>query len=227
MACSRTFNTLFMLTSVDGKISTGDTDERDFDKDFLQIKGIKEGLSQYYNLEKKTDIHSFNTGRVLAKIGINNVQKMKKMSVSFIVVDNNHLTSVGVDNLIQKSKQLYLVTNNKNHPAFKRKEELILLYYPKKVDFVDLFHKLKTRHNIKRVTIQSGGLINSILLRKNLIDRLSIVIAPCVIGGKDTPTLVDGDCLRSLADLKKIKTLRLLKMSRLRNSYIHVVYEVV
>ncbi len=227
MARDRTFNTLFMLTSVDGKISTGDVDERDFDKDFPHIKGLKEGVYQHYDLEKKTDIHSFNTGKVLAKIGINNVQKMKKMPVSFIIVDNNHLTSVGVDNLIQRSKRLYIVTNNKNHPAFKRKEELTLLYYPTRVDFADLFLRLRKEFDVKRVTIQSGGLMNSILLRENLIDRLSIVIAPCAIGGSETPTLVDGDSLRSLVDLKKIKTLKLLKVSRLKKSYIHVVYEVV
>jgi 2,5-diamino-6-(ribosylamino)-4(3H)-pyrimidinone 5'-phosphate reductase len=215
-----------MLCSFDGKISTGNSDERDFDKDFPRVNGIKEGLSQYYELEKKTDIHSFNTGKVFAKIGINKVQKIEKMLVSFIIVDNNHLSSVGVDNLIQRSKRLYLVTSNKNHPAFHRKEQLELIYYPKRVDFSNLFQRLKRKYDIKSVTIQSGGTMNSMLLRKNLIDRLSIVIAPCVVGGKDTPTLVDGDSLCSIGDLKKIKNLRLLKMEKLRRSYIHLVYEV-
>jgi len=35
-----------MLTSLDGKISTGENDKRDFDKDLKKIKGIKEGLQQ-------------------------------------------------------------------------------------------------------------------------------------------------------------------------------------
>lgn len=35
--------TLFMLMSVDGKISTGATDDLDVDKDFPQISGISEG----------------------------------------------------------------------------------------------------------------------------------------------------------------------------------------
>lgn len=42
--------TLFMLTSIDGKISTGSSDERDFDKDLPNIKGAGEGLGQYYEL---------------------------------------------------------------------------------------------------------------------------------------------------------------------------------
>ena len=61
MVRNRTFNTLFMICSLDGKISTGETDERDVDKDFPKIKGVKEGLKQYYQLECRTDINSFNT----------------------------------------------------------------------------------------------------------------------------------------------------------------------
>jgi len=67
----RPVTTLFMLMSLDGKISTGSSDERDVDQDFPLISGIKEGLSQYYDLERSTDLWSFNTGRVQAKIGAN------------------------------------------------------------------------------------------------------------------------------------------------------------
>jgi len=60
----RPTTTLFLIESLDGKISTGDTDEMDTDKDFRVIAGIKEGLQQYYEIEKYTDIISFNTGSV-------------------------------------------------------------------------------------------------------------------------------------------------------------------
>ena len=67
----RPITTLFMLMSVDGKISTGATDSLDVDKDFLQIKGVSEGLHQYYEIEQTTDLWSMNSGKVQAKIGIN------------------------------------------------------------------------------------------------------------------------------------------------------------
>jgi len=38
----RPITTLFMLISLDGKISTGDVDQRDFDKDLTTIIGVKE-----------------------------------------------------------------------------------------------------------------------------------------------------------------------------------------
>ena len=49
------------------KISTGNTDKLDVDKDFPKIRGIKEGLQQYYDIEKTTDLYSLNSGLVQAK----------------------------------------------------------------------------------------------------------------------------------------------------------------
>lgn len=223
----RTFNTLFMVSSLDGKISTGNTDHRDVDRDFPNIKGLSAGLHQYYDLEKKTDINSFNTGKVMTKIGINQANKnIKKATVNFIIVDNTHLTTVGVENLIKKSRKLFLVTSNKNHPAFKLKEKLELIYYPKEINLEKLFWKLKTKFKVKQVTIQSGGTLNSILIRKGLIDRVSVVIAPVLIGGKDTATLMDGKSIASQKELQKIKTLKLKKCTQLKDSYLHLEYDV-
>ena len=67
----RPITTLFMLESLDGKISSGSTDNLDADKDFPQIEGVKEGLHQYYEIEQITDFYSLNTERVMAKIGVN------------------------------------------------------------------------------------------------------------------------------------------------------------
>ena len=53
--------TLFMLMSVDGKISTGAVDELDVDREFPRINGMKEGLYQYYEIEKTTDLWSLNS----------------------------------------------------------------------------------------------------------------------------------------------------------------------
>ena len=56
---NRPFTTLFMLMSVDGKISTGDNDNMDVDVDFPNIDGVREGLQQYYDIEAQTDLFSF------------------------------------------------------------------------------------------------------------------------------------------------------------------------
>jgi hypothetical protein len=47
------YSTLFMLMSLDGKISTGSVDERDFDKDLPNVKGVTDGLHQYYVIQTR------------------------------------------------------------------------------------------------------------------------------------------------------------------------------
>ena len=114
----RPITTLFMLMSVDGKISTGASDNLDVDKDFPNIEGLKEGLHQYYEIEQITDLWSFNTGRVQAKMGVNVKPFPDRTPVSFAVMDNSHLTEHGVRYFCAKSKEFVLLTTNKDHPAF-------------------------------------------------------------------------------------------------------------
>lgn len=229
---NRPTTTLFLLSSVDGKISTGGTDIFDVDRDFPRIGGIREGLSQYYDLERKTDLFSLNSGRVLAKVGFNekNDGEVKKTPVSFIVIDNKpNLNHSGVQYLLKKGKKLFVVTTNKKHPVFdlKDNDNLEIIFYKGEIDFDDLFSIFKNKYGMKKITIQTGGTLNSIFLRKKLIDNISLVLAPVLIGGKDTATTVDGQSLRSLDDLKDIKSLKLLSCNVLKNSYIHLEYKVV
>lgn len=217
-----------MLSSVDGKISTGTTDNRDTDKDFRIIKGVKEGLQQYYELEKTTGAYSLNSGKVMKKIGVNTDKcPFKNIDCNFIILDNKHLTRKGIKNLTNNVTKLFLVTKNKKHPAFKSKAKNLELIYYSKTNFKDLFKKLKSKYKIERITIQSGGILNSQFLREGLINKISFVFAPCLIGGKDTSTLIDGKAPISKRDLKYIKALKLTKIDKLKNSYIHLQYDVI
>ncbi len=221
--------TLFMLMTVDGKISLGDNDSLDVDKDFPKIKGVKGGLNQYYELEKMTDYYSLNSGRTLAKVGANEWKNVQKTVVKFVVIDNKpHLNSRGIDNMLKKSNKLFIITTNKNHPAFKRKEEdnLEIIYFKNKIDFKKLFNDLKEKYETKRMTIQTGGTLNSILLREGLIDKISIVVAPLLIGGKDTSTLIDGPSLKSIKEIDKVRALKLVSVKKLKSSYINLKYKV-
>ena len=101
-----------------------------------------------------------------------------------------------------------------------------MVIYNNKIDFTDLFEKLGSKHGAKRLTIQSGGMLNATLLKLGLVDRLSIVVAPVIVGGKDTSTLVDGESLTNLSDLSKIKPLKLIANKRLRDDYLHLKYRV-
>ena len=50
---NRVETTLFLVMSLDGKITSGNHDSLDPDKDWKRIVGVKEGLHQYYEHEMK------------------------------------------------------------------------------------------------------------------------------------------------------------------------------
>lgn len=227
----RPYTTLFLLVSVDGKISTGDTDIMDVDKDYPKIAGVKDGLKQYYDLELETDLFSFNTGRVFAKVGMNaKIDEPKKLPVSFVVVDNEpHLTERGISYLAKKSKNLIIATTNKTHPALSLKknfDNIHVLEYQERINFGNFFSKLKQQFGAERLTIQSGGTLNTTLVREGLIDRVLLVVAPALIGGKNTSTLMDGESLHTPDELNKIKALELVEVKKLENSYLLLEYRV-
>lgn len=223
--------TLFMLQSLDGKISSGNNDELDADKDWCKIDGVKEGLQQYYDIEQTTDLFSLNTGRVMAKIGVNDrKEEPSKTPCSFVIIDNKpHLNKNGIDYLCKWVNTLYLVTTNKNHIAYTLQNEysnLVILSY-EKLDLNVLLEDLSEKYNVDYLTIQSGGNLNGLFLRENLIDYVNIVIAPLLVGGKETSTLIDGEAITSPSELNKLKALELMECNQLNNSYIQVKYRVI
>ena len=223
----RTVTTLFMLMSVDGKISTGASDNLDVDKDFPEIAGVKEGLHQYYEIEQTTDLWSLNSGRVQAKVGVNTKDMPNKTPVSFVMIDNKHLTEHGIRYFCALSKQFVLVTSNAKHPAFEIEEDNLHIIYQNELSLEDVLTKLKSEYSCERITIQTGGTLNELFLREKLIDYLDIVVAPVLVGGKDTSTLIDGKSLLSESELSRLGVLKLQECVVLENSYLRLRYRVI
>ena len=223
----RPITTLFMLMSVDGKISTGATDELDVDRDFPGIPGLKEGLHQYYEIEQTTDLWSFNTGRVQAKMGVNEKETPAKTPVSFVLLDNHHLSGRGVKYFCARSRRFVLITCNREHPALRESEDNLSIIYQEKLSLSGALKELKERFGCERLTVQSGGTVNGLFLREKLLDFVDIVVAPALIGGKETATLIDGRSLQAKDELSQLGVLRLIEAKALQDSYVRLRYQVI
>ena len=69
--------------------------------------------------------------------------------------------------------------------------------------------------------------MNGLFLREKLLDFVDIVVAPILIGGKDTATLIDGPSLRTGEELSQLGVLRLVEVRPLQESYVRLRYRVV
>ena len=226
---NRPATTLFLLTSVDGKISTGSGKEFDFDRDIPAIPCASDGLVQYYRLEKETSEWSLCTGKTQAKLGVNKAQTLpEKTNVNHVIIDSNHLNKNGIEYLANKANKLVVITNRACHDAHE-----VMLYMPNITVIpqgsceclTPAFNKLYDL-GCRELTVQSGGMLNKSLFKEGLIDYLDIVVAPIVVGGKHTPTMVDGEDHTSLSSLLKHGNLKLLECTALEHSYVRLRYKV-
>ena len=223
----RPITTLFMLVSVDGKISTGATDVLDVDQDYACMDGVKEGLHQYYEIEQTTDLWSLNTGRVQTKLGVNEKEMPPKTPVSFVLIDNSHLNEHGVRFFCELSKQFVLITTKPDHPAFRVNAENLGIILQEELCLEKALVKLKEEYGCDRITIQSGGTVNGLFLREKLFDYVDIVVAPVLVGGKTTSTLIDGESITTREELDKLGVLKLIDCEKLEDSYVRLRYEVI
>jgi len=67
---------------------------------------------------------------------------------------------------------------------------------------------LRREWAVKRLLCEGGGELNFELLRLGLVDELHLTICPRIIGGRDAPTIADGEGFARLAKAANLKLTR-------------------
>ena len=74
-----------------------------------------------------------------------------------------------------------------------------------RVDVVLLLARLKDA-GVERLLVEGGGETNWSFFEADAIDELYVTVAPCLLGGRDAPTLLEGEG-RRLADRRSLRLL--------------------
>lgn len=60
------------------------------------------------------------------------------------------------------------------------------------VDLRELLRRLRVR-GVERLLVEGGGELNWGIVREDLLDELYVTVAPSLLGGREAPTLLEGD----------------------------------
>ncbi|HNQ30843.1 MAG TPA: RibD family protein [Methanolinea sp.] len=60
-----------------------------------------------------------------------------------------------------------------------------------RIDMRQALDQLNRRYGVKRVRVDSGGTLNSVLLQAGMVDEVSVLVHPFLAGGKPDPTMFD------------------------------------
>jgi len=88
------------------------------------------------------------------------------------------------------------------------------------VDYCRAFETLNERYNTKTILVDSGGTLSSILLENDLIDEVSIILSPVLVGEKAT------NLFRMLHQKNDSVRLELLQNKIYSDNYLHLIYKI-
>jgi|GEM_PF-6639541 len=193
----RPISTLILPISADGKLVSRDSIITDKDPSWRVQPHVTGYLQQFYDFST-SDSYTLTTGEVMALSGVNHkISKPEKEDLSLVVLDfTQSLSTNGVTYLEQTVKNLLII-----------KDPLT----PKEI--MDLLN----RHKIKNLTIHSTPM-NALWIQDNLVDYLTLIIYPLIVGESGTPVTSLG--------LSKPKTLTLLETRTFDQNYICLRYKI-
>jgi riboflavin-specific deaminase-like protein len=90
------------------------------------------------------------------------------------------------------------------------------------VDFVAALRWLREKWNVRRLLCEGGGEVNAGLFRNGVVDEIHLTLSPLVFGGRDAPTMVDGEGIEDVNDATRLQ----LKSLRRVGSELFLVYRV-
>lgn len=94
-------------------------------------------------------------------------------------------------------------------------------------DHVDLrtaLQALNTRYGVQTVRVDSGGILNGVLLRAGLVDEVSLLVHPAMVGGESPRAIFRAP---DLAVAEGVVQLRLKHMEQLKDGIVWLRYSVV
>jgi riboflavin-specific deaminase-like protein len=76
----------------------------------------------------------------------------------------------------------------------------VVAFGDKELDFAAALRWLRKKWNVKRLLCEGGGEVNDGLIRAGIVNEIYLTFCPLIFGGRDAPTLADGEGIRGLAE---------------------------
>lgn len=92
----------------------------------------------------------------------------------------------------------------------------------KELNFRKALFWLREKWGVKRLLSEGGGELNDALLRAGLVNELHLTICPKLFGGRNAPSLADGEGVSKLADAAQLR----LKSQKRIGDELFLIYEV-
>ncbi len=92
------------------------------------------------------------------------------------------------------------------------------------VDFNEALEELNNRYGSRVIRVEGGGTLNGLLLRASLVNEISLLVHPCLVGGISQQSFFKA---KDLASEKGVIPLKLVHFQKLQDDIMWLIYEIV
>ncbi|MHC1681042.1 MAG: dihydrofolate reductase family protein [Methanomassiliicoccales archaeon] len=92
-----------------------------------------------------------------------------------------------------------------------------------KVDLKKALKELRSRYALRTLRIDSGGTLSAIMLKEGLIDEISVILSPCIVGNPNTAHFINP----TVSELAEPRQLKLRHVEEMENGLIWLKYDVI
>ncbi len=93
-----------------------------------------------------------------------------------------------------------------------------------RVDFAIAFKILKESYGIKTIRVDSGGTLNGVLLQAGLVDEISVLLHPVLVGGANLSSIFQTTGAGAIPEAIKIQ---LIQLEKTKNDTVWLRYRVI
>lgn len=192
--------------TLDGKIATQTGSSN--------ISGKKD-LERVHELRKECDAIMVGIGTVLAddpRLTVHKIDANPDDNPIRIVVDSKCRTPMDARITNSDAKTIIACANeykdefkqSEKYETFKERGVKFFFSGDERVDLVSLMSYLH-EEGIDKLMLEGGSTLNFSMIRAGLIDRISICVAPMIVGGANAKTFFDGEGFDMMDDAVKLE----------------------
>ncbi len=186
--------------TLDGKIATRTGSS--------EISG-PEDLKRVHQIRKDSDAIMVGINTLLAddpRLTVHKVSSNPSDNPLRVVVDSKARTPFNARILNKDAPTIIAVSKKAQLTKVEKLREKVevIICGESRVDLEQLMKKLKVK-GINSLMLEGGSTLNFSMLKYGLIDEIRVCVAPMMVGGKDSKTLVDGEGFDFMADAVKLE----------------------
>ena len=194
--------------SADGKIASPTRKQMRISSD--------EDIKRMYHLRNKCDAVLVGIGTILAddpKLTVKQKYVKNPKQPLRVILDSKGRTPANALVLNNISKTLIITAKGKEKKYKGSHIEVVSCKIDRNglIDVTDALDLLY-RKGVRTLLVEGGGTIIWNFLKNKVVDDLYIFIGPCIIGGKDTPTVADGEGIKSEEDSIPLKIVKIKRV---------------